>query len=424
MSDTQEAPSNEEKKEMVLAGNTGLMNMGNTCFLNSALQNISHIIPLKEYFLHKKFVDDIEKEFNKIFAEKNIVPTVEILREARDHTLAYQTFQILDGMWKGLKIIRPRSFLAVLAKKAPIFGDGKQHDSQEVLQCILDSLHMELGRKVEPKFVDMERPVIEFVKVRNQCLEIIENANTPMEMKMATMEQYVKYKVDHREASVIYQSYKFWKKYIKHNRYSIITDLFDGIVHSAVTCPNCSYISDTFDAFRFWSVPIPEHSRMGISSLEECMRLFTQPETLDDDNKYKCERCTQMVRATRRVTLWEPPRLLMIQLKRFNKVSRGGGMALVKNNSHVNFPLNNLMLREYLSPFRRDLVYKYELYAVNNHHGDTLGGGHYTSMCCNHKDNKWYHFDDGNVIPMSDPNKVVTSNAYMLFYKLKSNDSR
>lgn len=42
-------------------GQIGLSNLGNTCFLNAAVQCLSHTIPLTFYFLHKYHLFEINK---------------------------------------------------------------------------------------------------------------------------------------------------------------------------------------------------------------------------------------------------------------------------------------------------------------------------------------------------------------------------
>ena len=63
----------------------------------------------------------------------------------------------------------------------------------------------------------------------------------------------------------------------------------------------------------------------------------------------------------------------------------------------------------------------YDLYAVCNHIGN-MNSGHYTAYCRNHRDGRWYSYDDTQVHPISE-SEVVTKNAYMLFY-CRRNPSR
>lgn len=59
----------------------------------------------------------------------------------------------------------------------------------------------------------------------------------------------------------------------------------------------------------------------------------------------------------------------------------------------------------------------YDCYAVSNHFGG-VGGGHYTAYGKNHITKKWYDFDDSHCSPI-EPEDVITTAAYSLFYRLR-----
>ena len=54
------------------------------------------------------------------------------------------------------------------------------------------------------------------------------------------------------------------------------------------------------------------------TSLEACIELFTQPENLSQDDSWRCPRCKKPVEATKQMSIWRLPTVLIIQLKRFS----------------------------------------------------------------------------------------------------------
>jgi hypothetical protein len=68
--------------------------------------------------------------------------------------------------------------------------------------------------------------------------------------------------------------------------------------------------------------------------------------------------------------------------------------------------------------------YRYDLYAVCYHQGDTLETGHYTAACKNPYDQQWYKFDDQRVSLINGEDvseKIINNEAYMLFYQRRKN---
>ena len=138
--------------------------------------------------------------------------------------------------------------------------------------------------------------------------------------------------------------------------------------------------------------------------LEELLNNFNEIEKLSKDNQWYCTKCKEFQLADKKMEIYSVNEVIIIHLKRFRNNR--------KIENFVEFPIEGLDLSNYLP--KKDEQYIYDLFAVANHQGG-LHGGHYFAYCKNYIDGEWYEFNDSNVSKI-DKKKVVSDNAYVLFY--------
>ncbi|KAI1905468.1 hypothetical protein AGOR_G00016510 [Albula goreensis] len=175
----------EQSRQSERPGLCGLCNLGNTCFMNSAVQCLSNIPPLTEYFLRDKYQDELNMdnplgmrgEIAKVYAE-----------------LAKQ-------VWSGkYSYVTPRPFKTQVGRFAPQFSGYQQQDSHELLAFLLDGLHEDLNRIRRKPYIQLKD-------------------------------------AEGRPDKVVAE--EAWENHIKRND-SIIVDIFHGLFKSTLVCPVCS----------------------------------------------------------------------------------------------------------------------------------------------------------------------------------------
>ncbi|CAH6421514.1 Ubiquitin carboxyl-terminal hydrolase [uncultured virus] len=415
----------EKRKNITVRGLSGLKNLGNTCYMNSVLQCLAHLDLFGAWLINKKYKKRLERnKLIEVADEKrkrlNLSNDVEIdinksdLKSSYKKSITHQIAKLFKTMWKHNCTISPKSLKSSISDFWTIFSGYTQNDSQELLNLLLDKIHEETKCDVKLEFNNVPSGVIDLIDIRNKCSNIIKNQNTSLEQKQEANIFYLQYRKNYSNEVTILKAYTYWKQYINKN-HSIITDLFTGLFYSKIICDECGSISSSFEPFNIISISTQD---FGETTLETCLKEFSKEEILTGENKYSCKQCKKNVNAKKKIYIWEQPEILIIQLKRFkNDKNRTW-----KTNSTVKFPLNNLELKDNLCDINKTQSQKYELSAISEHFG-SCNFGHYKAHCKNGINNKWYEFDDDDIIHVPDTdiaNEIVTKNAYILIYIKKN----
>ncbi|XP_033101370.1 ubiquitin carboxyl-terminal hydrolase 44-like [Anneissia japonica] len=420
---TEESPSAKKKWSTLTPGVTGLRNLGNTCYMNSILQVLGYLSVFRECFLdigNSSLEKNIKSE-TKLTREFYRQTTVEAFkaistpksrtkiqrqpnfglsggsnkvvdpskykdpRLMRDNMPLYYEFHLLFRvMWSGKwAIVSPHGFLSSVWRLIPSFKGYSQQDAQEFLCEVLDKVHSELQYVLSPPLVKMG------------------DSLCPVQ--------------------------------------DIIPGNFQGRLVSQVTCLKCTQKSNTFEPFCDLSLEFPERyqfsqSRTSLSEeschITEMLTKFTEVEHLGE--VYSCESCnrrrrhskpTICTKATKRLLIRKPPKILRLHLKRFRWSGRNHRE---KINVHVDFS-QDLNLRPfcYISANEdTDLTsedFMYDLAAVVIHHGRGFGSGHYTAYCWNNVGGFWVHCNDAR-LELCTMDDIRSCQAYIMFYTKRTSN--
>lgn len=270
-------------------GLTGLANMGNTCYINSSMQILSHCEKL----------NIILKQFNK----------ENIYNKDENASLFLEWKDLNDMMWYKNCTIAPKRFISIiqkvsLKKNIDLFTGYAQNDLPEFLLFIIDSFHDALKREVKINVLGETKNELDILA--KSCFNMI--------------------------------------KELYSKNYSEIFELFYGINVSLITDMDDTILSCKSEPYSTINLSIP--NKKSTCTLYECFDFFTNYEILDEDNKWFNEKTGLKQVVKKSIKFWNFPEILIVNINRFDNSNK-------KINTLVTIHDTNINLSKYVLGYNK-----------------------------------------------------------------------
>ena len=211
-------------------GLSGLANLGNTCFINSSIQIISHTYELNELLNNENIIKKIKNKY--------------------DSALLVEWNNLRKMLWENNCVVAPNKFIKTIQKVAEvkeieIFTGYSQNDVGEFLLFLIDCFHNSLSREIKMNISG--NPENDTDELAIKCFNMIKNMYT--------------------------------------KEYSEIWNLFYGVhVSEIVSIETCAKLNQTPEPYFMLDLPIPSDNKS--PTLIDCLNLYIEGEELSGDNAW------------------------------------------------------------------------------------------------------------------------------------------
>lgn len=433
----------------------GLVNLGNTCYMNSVLQALV-----------------MTKHFSRELLLSYPTTTAMSLNAGSSKTELVFTIQKLLAqlLHSRRPELTPREVLHVT--RPPSFLPGHQQDSSEFLSHLMDTLHEHEMSVRKRQQLDLQQKSRKRPATARDVEVAVDSVNRQkMDEEADLLMDYEQDEVDGEKGATGGVS-----------KNTLIQRSFGGLLDTTYQCLNCGETSTNRDTFRdvslsfgmvsgtfarltwiafvCWHLLISHLSFQDKESkyyVQHLLDYYCLSEKLEGDNQYRCDKCAKLCDGLRSMSFVAPPRNLILTLKHFKYDQQFHTRAKLMHNVVLNEMVTLKIQQEEelqgsdgkVSPVacssapassggqgatsggsggavggggagESTRLAKYQLYAVVVHSGMSMDAGHYYTYASDEPDS-WYMFNDSYVTrcAAADVHRLRAPNTpYILFYRL------
>ncbi|SCU78937.1 LAMI_0A06612g1_1 [Lachancea mirantina] len=353
----------------------GLKNLGNTCYMNSTLQALYAIAPLRDTVLNFAAT-----------APNDMDPHTQLVKELK------QCFRVLKE--KPQESLTPLVLLALLRKCYPQFAERdpqtgiyKQQDAEELMTQLLQSLQLVLGESVMQKFQIQFRTTTK--DTANEADVVVKDTDFDLKLQchISGTTNFVK--------NGLLESLN--EKIEKRSSITNVNSVFD--VEKRITkLPE--FLTVQYVRF-FWKRSTGKKSKI--------LRKVVFPFQLDVSDLLTPEYAQEKIKTREELRQVEKEKLEDQREKKRRKIDDEGNTTMTpaekwETEQALEQSAKEHWISEFKKKFPQDLrpgenpSCVYDLIGVVTHQGANSESGHYQSFIRDENDeNKWYKFNDDKI---------------------------